>query len=233
MPLAEHDVRAYSSAVSKEVSIHVPLAEHDHRSKPRGSPSSVSIHVPLAEHDLQTLKNNADNSGFNSRAPRGARRITQYHSKRFNSFNSRAPRGARPGYHSSSPNSGKFQFTCPSRSTTALKALKALKALVSIHVPLAEHDARTGSTARPLSSFNSRAPRGARPPMCRQLCARSAFQFTCPSRSTTVYFGGYNNSFLVSIHVPLAEHDFPTSDQLYDFLVSIHVPLAEHDRAAR
>ena len=55
------------------------------------------------------------------------------------------------------------------------------------------------------------------------------FQFTCPSRSTTVYFGGYNNSFLVSIHVPLAEHDFPTSDQLYDFLVSIHVPLAEHD----
>ena len=34
--------------------------------------------------------------------------------------------------------------------------------IVSIHVPLAEHDADYQTAARPGSSFNSRAPRGAR-----------------------------------------------------------------------
>ena len=58
-------------------------------------------------------------------------------------------------------------------------------AVVSIHVPLAEHDA----TARPCrcdhTSFNSRAPRGAR---------------RAPTRAGVIYDP-------VSIHVPLAEHD--------------------------
>ena len=34
---------------------------------------------------------------------------------------------------------------------------------------------------------------------------------------------------VVSIHVPLAEHDVPGIDLYKYFYVSIHVPLAEHD----
>ena len=99
-----------------------------------------------------------------------------------------------------------FQFTCPSRSTTldftglshffgvsihvplaehdgGCQPLEPVS--VSIHVPLAEHD-KTSCPARPSStSFNSRAPRGARHCAPLTLVVR-------------VY---------VSIHVPLAEHD--------------------------
>jgi len=77
---------------------------------------------------------------------------------------------------------------------------------VSIHVPLAEHDIANPLDDRQTLSFNSRAPRGARP---------NANRFFAPVK--------------VSIHVPLAEHDAllrasPALDG-----VSIHVPLAEHD----
>ena len=80
----------------------------------------------------------------------------------------------------------------------------------------------------------------------------SAFQFTCPSRSTTNVISWIEAKFEVSIHVPLAEHDENASEQAcaeYGFnsraprgarlsskgnsvvfgFVSIHVPLAEHD----
>jgi len=57
---------------------------------------------------------------------------------------------------------------------------------VSIHVPLAEHDATTSIRGADMSSFNSRAPRGARPINGTQKA----------------------DAFIVSIHVPLAEHDF-------------------------
>jgi len=57
------------------------------------------------------------------------------------------------------------------------------------------------------------------------------FQFTCPSRSTTIGFAQQFGVHIVSIHVPLAEHDLQTSrDVVEDYIVSIHVPLAEHDR---
>ena len=56
---------------------------------------------------------------------------------------------------------------------------------VSIHVPLAEHDDSRALISVRRSSFNSRAPRGAR-------------------RNVVKEFGEVN---LVSIHVPLAEHD--------------------------
>ena len=58
---------------------------------------------------------------------------------------------------------GSFQFTCPSRSTTAFDRALRQAEEVSIHVPLAEHDL----------IINAR------------LQLRLQFQFTCPSRSTT------------------------------------------------
>ena len=56
-----------------------------------------------------------------------------------------------------------FQFTCPSRSTTFVLQFLRHGKIVSIHVPLAEHD---------LTVYVNDLP-------------PSEFQFTCPSRSTT------------------------------------------------
>ena len=55
-----------------------------------------------------------------------------------------------------------FQFTCPSRSTTYVLPFRLSTLVVSIHVPLAEHDASIAASTDTAASFNSRAPRGAR-----------------------------------------------------------------------
>ena len=80
---------------------------------------------------------------------------------------------------------------------------------VSIHVPLAEHDQVIIHPPRIQESFNSRAPRGARPRSRRSRLSRRSFQFTCPSRSTTPGQDQRPGRCQVSIHVPLAEHDLP------------------------
>ena len=79
--------------------------------------------------------------------------------------------------------------------------------LVSIHVPLAEHDRHPLQRPLLFDSFNSRAPRGARPTARLRSSSLLTFQFTCPSRSTTLDFTGLSHFFGVSIHVPLAEHE--------------------------
>ena len=123
----------------------------------------------------------------------------------------------------------KFQFTCPSRSTTRLP-------------PHRYHH---------IYRFNSRAPRGARQALTHCFVSSDAFQFTCPSRSTTCNYDCYIKELQfqftcpsrsttcgcvvfvcdspVSIHVPLAEHDFLNRLLWKHVVVSIHVPLAEHD----
>ena len=96
----------------------MPLAEHD-RGTALGLPlTMVSIHVPLAEHDSIGKAWKAAEKSFNSRAPRGARRVIWRHPLDFVCFNSRAPRGARPPAF----------------------VIVPLNTCVSIHVPLAEHD---------------------------------------------------------------------------------------------
>ena len=148
-----------------------------------------------------------------------------------------------------------FQFTCPSRSTTGLVHRKGLSrpgfnsraprgarpeltlpvaivSAVSIHVPLAEHDVLALQTSSAWVGFNSRAPRGARLTPNRISTMRGSFQFTCPSRSTTAVGDCAGSRVNVSIHVPLAEHDFESEGVSGHFEVSIHVPLAEHDRTA-
>ena len=122
-----------------------------------------------------------------------------------------------------------FQFTCPSRSTTYGMCVTDICKDVSIHVPLAEHDATTSIRGADMSSFNSRAPRGARHDDCRHSRSIRKFQFTCPSRSTTPISKALYAGRLVSIHVPLAEHDVERPERSKGTDVSIHVPLAEHD----
>ena len=96
VPLAEHDYEPVPGDVIFYVSIHVPLAEHDPRATLDSGHGSVSIHVPLAEHDIYHWRYGKYITGFNSRAPRGARPL------------GRVPFPLQIG----------FQFTCPSRSTT-------------------------------------------------------------------------------------------------------------------
>ena len=164
--------------------------------------------MPLAEHDCRGRPRGRCRSSFNSRAPRGARR----------------PLGWCNHLRS------KFQFTCPSRSTTEKRYRINSTVKVSIHVPLAEHDLLHPVQLSSPGGFNSRAPRGARQAACLQDVSKHMFQFTCPSRSTTPY------------RQCLAQHDSKfqftcpsrstTSDsQIHEGItwVSIHVPLAEHD----
>ena len=185
----------------------MPLAEHDVLVLNQCLRNTVSIHVPLAEHDLPLHR----------------------------------------------PHDGRtqFQFTCPSRSTTGNVNLHSTSLQVSIHVPLAEHDAfltmlynsvevsihvplaehdvKGKETEYLLSSFNSRAPRGARLEHCGENRIPDEFQFTCPSRSTTSDDHSKTTASHVSIHVPLAEHDRFRHNSSSSQEVSIHVPLAEHD----
>ena len=209
--------------------------------------------MPLAEHDRAQGAQGSQGARFNSRAPRGARRQDR--------INGQAV--------------VKFQFTCPSRSTTSHVPSALRSERVSIHVPLAEHDGLLRGLQQQLPGFNSRAPRGARlsyvrptirffsfnsraPRGARQGCAMNyglpysfnsraprgarrkrevqygtatQFQFTCPSRSTTNPTLIADRITVVSIHVPLAEHDVMIVDGSKHFEVSIHVPLAEHDMA--
>ena len=145
-----------------EVSIHVPLAEHDTTTTPGRPMVPVSIHVPLAEHDLVKYTEDDRHIGFNSRAPRGARRSRMYHDSRHERFNSRAPRGARRHvaakgarprrFNSRAPRGARLQCTPsqtdvffvmirrPPRSTHRGTPRPYTTLFLSIHVPLAEHD---------------------------------------------------------------------------------------------
>ena len=75
VPLAEHDAEACGVSTGTIVSIHVPLAEHDVSADVLAGLIDVSIHVPLAEHDMMGRSAKPVVYSFNSRAPRGARRM--------------------------------------------------------------------------------------------------------------------------------------------------------------
>jgi len=99
---------------------------------------------------------------FNSRAPRGARPYRGAGYRRRPCFNSRAPRGARPGAPLLSERIKLFQFTRPAWGATRIKdglhvpgKFQFTRPAWGATVPHRQYCARQ-------SSFNSRAPRGAR-----------------------------------------------------------------------
>ena len=97
MPLAEHDLTRIGYAVQQGiVSIHVPLAEHDHRDFQSVIELNVSIHVPLAEHDQIKYKK-PDKPEVSIHVP-----LAEHDCQPFDISRS----------------CSRFQFTCPSRSTT-------------------------------------------------------------------------------------------------------------------
>ena len=106
---------------------------------------------------------------------------------------------------------------------------RARQDIVSIHVPLAEHDLLPSPEWSGDDSFNSRAPRGARPMATALPATPTTFQFTCPSRSTTGM-----SIFIVRLSkfqftCPSRSTTGTPDDQAGAPGVSIHVPLAEHD----
>ena len=122
----------------------------------------VSIHVPLAEHDRFGCHRYLYNRCFNSRAPRGARRAKRAKFTDITGFNSRAPRGARPPRQGIITPRNSFNSRAPRGARPLTVENCNLEDLVSIHVPLAEHDICTGLYRFGCFGFNSRAPRGAR-----------------------------------------------------------------------
>jgi len=164
----------------------VPLAEHDGIPHFALTLGRVSIHVPLAEHDVAFLTNKIINDSFNSRAPRGARHGQCASASATRRFQFTCPSRSTTSTSTANAAEAEFQFTCPSRSTTLGFLSYSVVGFVSIHVPLAEHD-KAWRAGRSVSyRFNSRAPRGARPCALAILTLARSFQFTCPSRSTTL-----------------------------------------------
>ena len=163
----------------------MPLAEHDLLQSLDFIGSLVSIHVPLAEHDVSMDDDSLVVQSFNSRAPRGARQDAGRHSGSDNRFNSRAPRGARRGVIYNIKLPGSFNSRAPRGARPVKNGIFMWLSMVSIHVPLAEHDGVRLPLAPACYRFNSRAPRGARLRVRDYTDRLAQFQFTCPSRSTT------------------------------------------------
>ena len=163
MPLAEHDNVTDNRLIRHLVSIHVPLAEHDVLSLIMvDRVFMVSIHVPLAEHDSPVI------SMF-------IKFVVSIH----------VPLAEHDGLSQAYRPVEKFQFTCPSRSTTR----EAEPAVGGVEFQFtcpsrSTTEVRLGLALFP-QSFNSRAPRGARPSKMIVDTSGYEFQFTCPSRSTT------------------------------------------------
>ena len=146
----------------------------------------VSIHALLAERDQRARADPGPPRGFNSRAPRGARRCRlQPATGRVCGFNSRAPRGARRYEHDNSLAIYGFNSRAPRGARHLCKPACLVSENVSIHALLAERDACRARGSRPCSRFNSRAPRGARRQLIEALRGGIEFQFTRSSRSAT------------------------------------------------
>ena len=100
-------------------------------------------------------------------------------------FNPRAPCGARHDFLHFIRQNRKFQSTCPLRGTTEEIKISCCGIRISIHVPLAGHDTKSGSDHGKFLNFNPRAPCGARYLVPIQHISHQIFQSTCPLRGTT------------------------------------------------
>ena len=126
---------------------------------------------------------------------------------------------------------------------------------ISIHVPLAGHDEDLGEVVYKFKLFQSTCPlRGTTAARTILECAlklrfqstcplrgttrlirkshrKGVFQSTCPLRGTTAVACPVVRDDNISIHVPLAGHDFGLIAIIVNKkAISIHVPLAGHDR---
>mgnify|MGYP000879715911 CR=1 FL=1 len=147
----------------------------------------VSIHAPRVGRDREDIAAQRTMTGFNPRAPCGARLSKLYpyfvvsrvsiHAPRVGRdllvcrnalllccFNPRAPCGARPMAFGSGMGSTKFQSTRPVWGATAAEKKGDAAETVSIHAPRVGRDSACSKRLMQSGSFNPRAPCGARRP---------------------------------------------------------------------
>ena len=96
------------------------------------------------------------------------------------SFNPRAPRGARRSGSPSGSRKKMFQSTRPTRGATHGCVEGRGEREVSIHAPHEGRDRSSQAVFADLSSFNPRAPRGARHPPCRFRWSKCSFNPRAP-----------------------------------------------------
>ena len=104
-------------------------------------------------------------------------------------FNPRAPCGARPLTASVVRSHSLFQSTRPMRGATSDGEREYEHQAVSIHAPHAGRDASLMPAVCMFSSFNPRAPCGARPAAVLPSCVPAQFQSTRPMRGATFQDG--------------------------------------------
>jgi len=100
---------------------------------------------------------------------------------------------------------------------------------VSIHAPRVGRDPRSRGSLRPRKRFNSRAPRGARPPLASGCPPVVLFQFTRPAWGATQRHHVQPDQKRVSIHAPRVGRDNEFVPILERLCVSIHAPRVGRD----
>ena len=174
-------------------------------------------------------------SGFNPRAPGGARLagawkvpaacIVSIHAPRAErdsptihgqtptlSFNPRAPGGARPFADLLRLCSEVFQSTRPGRSATWSHTVITTGQPVSIHAPRAERDVADRQRKLCCMGFNPRAPGGARLPRISRSYTDCGVSIHAPRAERDGGFKIVNAGTGVSIHAPRAERDLLTRE---------------------
>ena len=212
----------------------------------------VSIHAPRAGRDLVCLTSVMAQGCFNPRAPCGARPpflvwmtfCILFQSTRpvrgatvpctglrppYHSFNPRAPCGARLIAFAISRLSFWFQSTRPVRGATLDIVLRALRLRVSIHAPRAGRDYGTLRFSEPRSSFNPRAPCGARRGVAGRPFRDGGVSIHAPRAGRDYDNRSEDCCHRVSIHAPRAGRDSPYARVFVLSNVSIHAPRAGRD----
>ena len=215
---------------------------------------AVSIHAPRAGRDKRWIKQNSIRSGFNPRAPRGARPrstsafavVCVFQSTRpargatvgsgvgqcVGRVSIHAPRAGRDRGHRHKVGFGEVSIHAPRAGRDCGVLFNGGGGGVSIHAPRAGRDfsafvfptaissfnprAPRGARHRPAESpsvrccFNPRAPRGARPFPIVAHTFSSWFQSTRPARGATPPVCPRARPLRVSIHAPRAGRDQPS-----------------------
>jgi len=122
-------------------------------------------------------------------------------------FNPRAPRGARLCPGCKDVRDYVFQSTRPARGATLAVLHRHVVGVVSIHAPRAGRDLQAFGVVSVHMRFNPRAPRGARQSPATVVFQAAEFQSTRPARGATAGTERFQPVRFVSIHAPRAGRD--------------------------
>jgi len=140
-----------------------------------------------------------------------------------------APRVGRDVRRCRSSGGRMFQFTRPAWGATRQPAPECCPSPVSIHAPRVGRDRQRRRYPASIRSFNSRAPRGARPDTTLYGYYPQMFQFTRPAWGATPLRLADAARDRVSIHAPRVGRDPRAGGLGHLSSVSIHAPRVGRD----